>query len=98
MKIEKVGLKEDKGKPRVELIPPKAIIELAKVLTYGANKYKPNSWQNVTQGKDVHYASALRHLLAWKDGEALDKESGLPHLSHAFSNIMFLMYHEEVIK
>lgn len=98
MVIEKIGLKEDKGKLRLDLIPPFALKELARVLEYGAKKYKANSWQNVENPFDVRYASILRHLLAWRDGEILDKESGLPHLSHAFSNLMFLIYHQERLK
>jgi len=29
MKVEKIGLKDSKGKPMVELVPPQAILELA---------------------------------------------------------------------
>lgn len=94
MKIEKIGLKDDKDKLRLDLIPPFVILELGKTLTYGAKKYKPNSWQNVPGGRDTHYAAAMRHILAWRQGELYDKESGLMHLTHALSNIMFMMYHD----
>lgn len=36
------GKKYDDGKPMMELIPPHAELELAKVLTFGAIKYEPD--------------------------------------------------------
>lgn len=96
-KIEKIGLKDLSGKPMIDLVTADSIIGMAEVLTYGAKKYKPNSWQNVKNGKNVHYASMMRHLLAWKNGEIFDKETGLSHLKHAMTNCMFLLYHENKI-
>jgi len=97
MKIEKVGLKDDNNKPRVDLVLPETIIGMAEVLTIGVAKYKANSWQNVVEGEDVHYAALLRHLLAWKMGERFDKETKLSHMKHVLTNAMFLLYHEKRI-
>lgn len=94
MKIEEVGLKDDKGKLRMDLIPPIAIISLAECLTYGAIKYKPNSWQNVNNSEDVHYAALMRHLMQWRSGIKIDEESKISHLKLAFSNLMFLVHNE----
>ena len=88
-------IKFDKGKLMYNLIPPKAMKELAKVLTYGAKKYKPNNWQGVDEPN--RYIDALyRHLEAWRSGEKIDKESGLSHLSHALTNITFLIHFEDI--
>lgn len=84
-------MKFDNNKLRYSLIPPIAMRELAKVLTYGAKKYKPNNWQKVDDLE--RYVDALyRHLEAWRSGETNDPESGLSHLSHAITNISFLLY------
>ncbi len=98
MKIEKVGQKIDEGKLRVELVSPEAIIGMSEVLTLALNKYDANSWQNVTNGEDVHYAALLRHLLAWRMGEINDEESGLSHMKHVLTNAMFLLHHEKRLK
>lgn len=95
MKIEEKGLKDDENKIMLDLIYPYWIEEIGKVLTYGAKKYKPNSWQNTQDGINKHYAAALRHILAFRKGEVFDKESGLNHLSHAISNLFFVMDHEK---
>lgn len=95
MIIEKIGLKDNHGKNKLELILPEWIEGIGEVLTYGANKYKPNSWQNVENGIDVHYGAAMRHIVAYRKGEYLDKETNLPHLYHAVSNLLFIINHEE---
>ena len=45
VEVSKEGLKHDQGKLRFDLIPPEALIELAKVLTYGASKYNDRNWE-----------------------------------------------------
>lgn len=88
-------MKFDAGKLRYSLVPPKAMKELAKVLTYGAKKYKPNNWQQVDDTE--RYVNALyRHLEAWRSGEKTDDESKLSHLSHALTNIAFLIHFEDI--
>ena len=94
LKVEIVNsfMKFDNGKLRYGLIPPEATKALAEVLTYGAKKYKPDNWK---QGEPARYMDALyRHLEAYRSGELTDSESGLSHLSHAITNIAFLIYFE----
>jgi len=88
----KAGLKYDKDKTRYDLIPVGVIRELAKVLTMGAKKYAPNSWQNLPDFNDRYYAGLLRHLMAWRRGEWRDPESGRLHLSHVLCNAAFLLW------
>jgi hypothetical protein len=33
----------------------------------------------------VYYDAAMRHLMAYFDGQDLDPESGLPHLAHVMA-------------
>lgn len=84
-------LKYDQGKLRHDLIPPEAEKALAEVLTFGAAKYEPDSWRDVKDGKRRYMAAALRHINAHRMGEELDEESGLTHLSHALTNLAFLV-------
>lgn len=83
--------KDDAGKLRYDLIPVAAIEGLAQVLTFGAEKYAPNGWRGVPNAGERYYSALFRHLFAWRNGEELDPESGLPHLSHVLTNIVFLM-------
>ncbi|WP_273721794.1 dATP/dGTP diphosphohydrolase domain-containing protein [Bartonella sp. ML71XJBT] len=82
--------KNDDGKPRVDLIPPLALMEIGRVLEFGAKKYGANNWRNGMHWSRFHGA-ALRHLLAWFGGESKDAESDLSHLAHAACCLLFLM-------
>lgn len=83
------GLRYNEGKPMYDLITPKAMEELAKVLTEGAKKYEPNNWQRGMPWSSV-LASLIRHLEAFKRGEDYDQETGLLHMGHVLCNAMFL--------
>ena len=89
---ESKGLKYDNDKIRVDLVPPEVIIELGKILTYGANKYGPNNWKGLENFNDRYYGAVIRHLMAWRMGEEKDPESGEYHLSHAMTGLMFLVW------
>lgn len=84
-------MKFDDGKLRYDLIPPEVTIEIARILTYGANKYEPNNWKK-NKDLDRYVAALYRHLEAWRAGEEFDLESGFHHLSHAITNLTFLIY------
>ena len=90
----KLGVKHDEHKNHLDLIEPEFIEGVGEVLTFGAEKYKENSWQNVENGENRYYGAAMRHLLAYRKGEKLDPESGLSHLYHVACNTMFLAHWE----
>ena len=90
-------MKFDTSKLRYDLIPTSTTKALAQVLTYGAKKYKPNNWQTVDD-TDRYVAALFRHIEAWRDGEKLDKESGLHHLAHALTNVAFLLHLDKPAK
>lgn len=87
-------LKYDAGKPRMDLLLdgcPNALLMISEVLTFGAKKYEEHSWHKVVGGKSRYKAALLRHLTAHANGELLDDESGLPHLSHAACCALFIL-------
>ena len=86
------SLKYDDGKILMSLVDPYFVEDIAKVLTFGANKYAPNSWQGLENGLTRYTDAMLRHLTAYQKGELIDPESGLTHLSHAATNLMFISY------
>lgn len=59
----------------------KAITEIAKVLDYGANRYKANNWRLIPQ--EDHINHALIHYLAYKLGDTQDN-----HISHCMTRLM----------
>lgn len=83
------GSKYDGGKPGLDLIDRSWLIETAKVLDFGAKKYAAYNWRGGIQYSRLTGA-ALRHILAFNDGEDNDPETGLSHLAHASCCLMFL--------
>ena len=83
------GIKYDSAKPKMNLLPPKAIVEVAKVLTFGAEKYDAENWRKLDDLQNRYTAGALRHIFAHMDGEKLDRETGLSHMAHALCCLLF---------
>jgi hypothetical protein len=81
------SFKEDKGKkldgdkPRMDLIPMDALLEVAKVLSFGSRKYGDRNWEKGIH-RDRMRGAQLRHDAATMMGESLDPESGLLHVAH----------------
>lgn len=86
------GTKFDKGKTRLELIPTELIQGVGEVLTFGAQKYEAYNWRKFKPEDHKRLVgAAMRHLEAYRGGEYLDPESGLPHLAHVATNMGFLL-------
>ncbi len=94
-KLPKVdGLKFDDKKRDWTLIPWDSMEEVVKVLEFGAEKYARDNWQNVMP-RDRYEKAALRHRIAYQNGEKYDPESGLHHLAHEACCCLFTMWYDE---
>ncbi len=85
------GVKADKGKVRMHLITggmARAITEVAKVGTFGANKYSDGGWVFVPDGFNRYEDAQQRHAALRHMNEEFDSESGLLHLSHEAWNAL----------
>lgn len=86
-----VGRKNDAGKRPWDLVPFGAMGVVVDVLAFGAALYGPHNWRHVADPERRYFSAAMRHLVAWQEGERLDPESGLPHLAHAACCVLFLL-------
>ncbi len=87
------GKKFDAGKVRLELLPSRALREVARVLTFGAKKYGDWNWAKGMKWSRL-YGATQRHLTAWVDGEDNDPETGISHLAHAACSMLFLLVYQ----
>lgn len=86
--------KDDVGsrKPGIGAVPCKPLYEAGAALTYGGKKYGNHNYRHIGVRASVYYDAAMRHLMAWWEGEDIDPiekgGSGLPHLAHAIAGLM----------
>ena len=59
------------------------------VFASGAEKYDRCNWKKGLDPVEI-MDSLLRHLMAYRNGEVVDPESGLPHVDHITCNAVFL--------
>lgn len=84
-----IGRKFDNTKPKMYLLPPKSMLEISKVLTFGAEKYDEDNWRHLDNLQNRYSGGALRHIFSHLDGELKDDETNYSHLAHAICCLLF---------
>jgi len=87
------GVKHDDNKPPIGLISSRAIIEEAKVMGFGCDKYDAHNWRKGMSWQRLVNA-LLRHTLAYNNGEMYDAETGISHMAHVRCCAGFLLEYE----
>ena len=89
-------MKKDGAKPPLAILfdTSRALEGVARVMAFGAEKYDRKNWAKVDD-TERYISAALRHIAAHCSGERFDQESGLDHLDHAITSLLFV---SELIK
>jgi len=77
-------------KPPMELLPQESLLEVARVLGFGAKKYNRGNWRKGMNHTRLA-AAALRHITQYLGGQDKDPESKLEHIAHAICGLMMLL-------
>lgn len=64
-------------------VPAPVIAEIGLAMLEGARKYGRHNYRAVGVRGSVYYDAAMRHLTAWWEGEDIDPDSGLSHITKA---------------
>jgi hypothetical protein len=72
-------------KAPMSAVPAQPLLELGLAMMEGARKYGRHNYRIAGVRASVYYDAALRHLMAWWEGEDIDPDSGLPHLVKAMA-------------
>jgi hypothetical protein len=83
-----VGIKHDQQKEPLSLLSRTWLLGVAKVMAFGAKKYAAHNWRNGIERSRL-ISAALRHIMAYNEGQDLDEETKLSHLDHASCCLMF---------
>lgn len=62
--------------------------EVGVAMLEGAAKYGRHNYRAVGVRSSVYYDGTLRHLFAWWEGEDLDPDSGLSHVTKAITSLV----------
>lgn len=62
--------------------------ELGLALLEGGRKYGRHNYRVVGVRASVYYDAAMRHLMAWWEGEDIDPDSGMHHTVKAMASLM----------
>jgi len=92
----KRGLRYNKGKIPLDMVPESLTEAVALTLQKGAEKYEKNNWRKGMSWETV-YGCLQRHLQKWHDHRKsdIDEETGLNHLYLAACNVAFLIEYLE---
>lgn len=71
-------------------IPAPVIGEVGLALLEGARKYGRHNWRTLGVRASVYYDGTLRHLTDWYEGEDVDADSGLSHVTKAIASLVVL--------
>jgi hypothetical protein len=86
--------KFDQGKPEFDMVAQfdKEFGEVNQVMEFGAQKYGRDNWKLAdSKGLKRYRNAAIRHIFA-SYFNPIDSDSGLSHLAHALTNLLFISY------
>lgn len=86
------------AKPGLHAIPVSALLHLGQAMEDGRRKYGLANWRQDRVSASTYYNAALRHLMAWWDGQDEAPDSGLHHLAHAMACMAIVLDADEIGK
>lgn len=81
------------SKPSMFVVPPAALLALMGAMMNGGKKYGPYNFRTDKVSASIYYDAAMRHLLAWLDGEEYSDDTNPPvhHLGHVMACCAILL-------
>lgn len=77
-------------KVSMSVLPSGPVMEAAVGMMEGAAKYGRHNYRVAGVRSSVYYDAAMRHLMAWWEGEDTDPDSGLSHVTKAITTLIVL--------
>jgi hypothetical protein len=66
------------------------IAEIGLAMLEGSRKYGRHNYRAIGVRASVYYDACLRHIMAWWEGEDVDPDSGLSHITKATACLVVL--------
>ena len=68
-------------KAPLSTVPGNVIAEIGVAMLEGASKYGRHNYRAAGVRASVYYDAAMRHLISWWEGEDIDPDSGMSHIT-----------------
>lgn len=77
-------------KAPMSTVPATVLAEVGVAMLEGASKYGRHNFRCAGVRASVYYDGVMRHLMAWWEGEDIDPDSGLSHVTKAITSLVVL--------
>jgi len=81
-----IGIK----KAPMSTVSAPVLMEMGLAMLEGDRKYGRHNYRVIGVRSSVYYDAAMRHLMAWWEGEDIDPDSGISHVTKALSCLSVL--------
>ncbi len=78
------------AKVPMSVLPAQVILELGLGLFEGDRKYGRSNYRVAGVRGSVYYDATMRHLMGWWEGQDIDPDSGLNHITKAITSLLVL--------
>lgn len=78
------------SKVPISTVPAAVIAEIGLAMLEGSCKYGRHNYRAAGVRASVYYDAAFRHIAAWWEGQDIDPDSGLHHLTKALACLVVL--------
>jgi hypothetical protein len=75
-------------KAALSVVPMSVVVEIGVGMTEGASKYGRFNFRCAGIRESVYFDATMRHLIAYWEGEDIDPDSGLSHLTKALCSLV----------
>lgn len=83
---DSVGIK----KVPLSTVPAPVMMEVGLAMLEGARKYGRHNYREAGVRASVYYDALMRHMMDWWEGEDIDPDSGLSHVTKAIATLTVL--------
>lgn len=77
-------------KAPISTVSGPVVLELGLAMLEGARKYGRHNYRTSGVRASVYYDATFRHIVKWWEGEDIDPDSGLNHITKAIASLMVL--------
>lgn len=77
-------------KAPLSTVPIPVLFEVGDAMLEGARKYARHNWRVAGIRYSVYFDAAMRHLAQWWEGEDIDPDSGIHHVTKCIAGLAVL--------